>query len=102
LARTLVAICAQDQAAATSGDYMHTFTTDAHHHIYDPITGGEQPVMASATVVSSTVSHADALATAVIGLGPNDVTQLFKRTPRCESYLVTKETITIMTTGFQA
>ena len=103
LARMLVAISLQDQAVAISGDYMQAFTPDAAHlHILDPRTGYSAPGLASATVIAPTASQADALATAVMVLGPHQGLHLLEETPGCEGYLVTKVLFTIMTTGIQA
>jgi len=61
-------------ALATSGDYRHWFEQDGERymHIIDPRTG--QPAasaLASVSVVAATAMEADALATALMVLGPD-------------------------------
>lgn len=64
-----------DQAMATSGDYRNYYVANgkAYSHIVDPRTG--RPVehtLASATVISDKCIYADALATALVVLGPEE------------------------------
>ncbi|MDJ0928209.1 MAG: FAD:protein FMN transferase [Gammaproteobacteria bacterium] len=66
-------------AIATSGDYRNFFMLDGQRfsHIIDPRTG--QPVshdLASVTVIADNCTDADALATALYVLGPDDAYQL--------------------------
>ncbi|MGB1277996.1 MAG: FAD:protein FMN transferase, partial [Nannocystaceae bacterium] len=63
------------QGLATSGDYRNTTTLDGESfsHTIDPRTG--RPIahnLASVTVVASNAARADALATALLVLGPKD------------------------------
>lgn len=73
--RTLV-IALEDAAVATSGDYRNAWTDREgmrRSHVIDPRTG--QPVahgLASATVVDRDGARADALATALLVLGPDE------------------------------
>lgn len=62
-------------SVATSGDYRNYFESDGRRfsHTIDPATG--RPVihqLASVTVVSHSAAHADALATALMVLGPEN------------------------------
>ncbi len=66
---------ASDVAVATSGDYRNFFEDAGKHysHIIDPRTG--RPVshaLTGVTVVSKTTAFADAMATALLVLGPED------------------------------
>ncbi len=64
-----------DQAVATSGDYRSFFDDGAgrYAHIIDPRTGRAIPFVGSAvTVVASEVMVADAWATALSVLGPDE------------------------------
>ena len=98
LARTSV----HDNAVATSGDYMQTFSTDfSHHHIIDPRTGHSSSWMASVTVASPTTVLADALATTLMVLEPERGLVLLERFPGCEAYLVTKDLEVIKSSGFE-
>ena len=64
-----------DAALATSGDYRHFFLRDGrrYSHIIDPRT--DAPIthdLASVSVIAEAAMRADALATALAVLGPND------------------------------
>ena len=67
---------------ATSGDYRNYFEQDGqrYSHTIDPVTG--RPVthrLASVTVVTASAARADALATALMVLGPEDGYALAER-----------------------
>ena len=82
----------RNQAAATSGDYLNTFTADlSQHHIIDPLTGHSSPELASATIVGKSALEADALATGIMVLGVSQGLALVESLPGVEAYLVTKE-----------
>ena len=68
----LAAFAVQNQAIATSGDYQRYFIKDGirYHHIFDPQTGKPARLMISATIITTEVMDADALATAVFVMGP--------------------------------
>lgn len=64
-----------DAAVATSGDYRNFFEHDGsvYSHTIDPRTGYPiRHAAASVTIVSDTAAFADAMATAVLVLGPDD------------------------------
>ncbi len=89
-----------EQAAATSGYYMQPFSdTLAAHHILDPRTGISSPELASATVLASSGMEADALATALMVMGPERGLALIEHTPACEAYLVTKDLQVLHSSG---
>ena len=91
----------QNQAAATSGDYMQPFTADlSQHHIIDPRTGYSAPELASVTVTAPSVMLADGLATAVSVLGSKSGLNLVKKLPHVEALLITKEMQAIQTDDF--
>jgi len=90
-----------NQAAATSGDYMQAYTDDFRvHHILDPRTGYPAPELASATVVAPTGLLADALATAMMVMGPEKGLALVETMPQCETYLVAKDLSVWRSSGF--
>jgi thiamine biosynthesis lipoprotein len=65
----------EDRAMATSGDYRNYFETDGvrYAHVLDPRTG--RPIahgLASVTVIDPSATRADAVATALLALGPQD------------------------------
>jgi thiamine biosynthesis lipoprotein len=91
----------QNQAAATSGDYMQPFAADlSQHHIIDPRTGYSAPELASVTITAPSVMLADGLATAVSVLGTKSGLNLVKKLPHVEALLITKEMQAIQTDDF--
>lgn len=93
----------ENQAVATSGDYMQAYSADfCYHHILDPRTGYSAPDLASATVVAPSAMVADGLATAVMVMPPKEAIALLAQTAGCEGYLVTKDGKIIQTGGFYA
>ena len=76
------AVPLRDAAIATSGDYRNFFEHEGrrYSHVIDPHTGW--PVahdLASVTVVSASAARADALATALLVLGPSAGMELAER-----------------------
>jgi thiamine biosynthesis lipoprotein len=90
----------QDQAIATSGDYMQSFTPDfQNHHIIDPRSGHSSPELASVSIIAPTTVLADSLATAVMVMGKSGL-QLIEGLSGCEAYAVTKDLVILKTSGF--
>jgi thiamine biosynthesis lipoprotein len=101
--KRLVTFTAGNQAVATSGDYLHPFTTDfKHHQIIDPRTGYSAPELASSTVIAPTATLADGLSTMALVLGAKRSIEMLERLPGCEGYMVTKKLEVAMTSGFPA
>ena len=97
----LTTIPIENQAVATSGDYMQTFTADlANHHIIDPRSGYSSPELASVSVLAPSVMLADGLATAVMVMGKEGF-NLIENLSACEAYGVTKDSVVLKTSGFQ-
>lgn len=91
------------QAAATSGDYMNSFTSDLSlYHIINPHTGLSPTELAAATVITPTAMDADALSTAVMVLGTEQGLRLINQLPHTEALLVTKQMQVIRSAGFPA
>ncbi|MFH2040334.1 MAG: FAD:protein FMN transferase [Chloroflexota bacterium] len=91
----------QNQAVATSGDYMQSFTPDfVNHHIIDPRIGHSSPELASASVTALTVAMADGLATAVMVMGRTGL-GLIEQMAGYEAFAITKELTELKTSGFQ-
>jgi thiamine biosynthesis lipoprotein len=81
----------RDEALATSGDYRAYFEFGGvqYSHTIDPTTG--RPVvhnLASVTIVAPDCMTADALATAVLALGPEEGARLVERTPGVRALFV--------------
>ncbi len=77
-------------AVVTSGDYQRFFEIDGtrYHHLFDPRTGHPATVSRSATVVGPSAALADALATAVFVLGPDQGLELLGEFPGYEGLVV--------------
>jgi thiamine biosynthesis lipoprotein len=90
--RLLGVVRLRGESIATSGDYFEFFTPNKRfHHIIDPGTG-ESPLDTSAvTVVTPRAVDADALATAVMVLGPRAGLELLNRLEGVAGMIVTKD-----------
>lgn len=96
----LARISLEDQAIASSGDYIQAYSADfKHHHIIDPRTGFSSPELAGVTVVASNTAQADALATATMVLGLEAGMDLINSLPGCEALFVTKSLEVVSTQG---
>jgi len=73
----------EDAAVATSGDYERYYQIEGrtYSHIIDPRTGYPQPHVISVSMIAPTALAADALATALTVLGPEEGTALVERLP---------------------
>jgi thiamine biosynthesis lipoprotein len=90
-----------NRALATSGDYMNTFTPDFRlNHILDPHTGASPLALSSASVIAPTACDADALATAMMVLGPVDGLALVERLAGVEALLIGKDGSVTRSSGF--
>lgn len=88
----LARFAVSNQAAATSGDYMHYYSADlVNHHILDPRAGHSPTELASATIISPNAAQSDALATAVMVLGIEQGLDVVEAISGVEAFLVTKE-----------
>lgn len=77
-------------AVATSGDYERFFDYDGkrYHHLLDPHTGYPASTAVSATVIASSATFADALATALFVLGPDRAIALADSLPDIEAVII--------------
>lgn len=77
-------------AVATSGDYERYFEKDGirYHHIIDPATGQPARLSRSVTIISARAYMADALATAVFVLGPENGMALVNKLDGVEAIIV--------------
>jgi thiamine biosynthesis lipoprotein len=85
-------ISIQNQAVATSGDYMNYFSSDhSSYHIIDPQSGRSPSQLASATVIAPSVAEADALSTTMMVMGLQDGLALIENLPNTSALLISKD-----------
>lgn len=91
--RTLARLRLTDLAIVTSGDYEQFFLIDGRRyaHILDPRTGYPVDHARSVTIICPDAELADALATAVFVLGPDDGLALIDRLRGVEGFLIDAE-----------
>ncbi len=90
-ATPLTALRIRDRAIATSGGYERPYHvgTKLYSHIFDPRTGRPAEGIASATVVATDNVTANALATTLCVLSPEEGLRLVASIPNAECLLVT-------------
>ena len=90
-----------DKAIVTSGDYERFFIRDnvRYHHILDPRTGYPARGMQSVTIIAKDGVTADALATAVFVLGPQQGLKLVEKSAGVEALIVDASGRIIMSSG---
>lgn len=97
----LAVIRLRNRAVATSGDYERYFVPNKKvHHIIDPRTGRSATSLISATVTAKIAMDADALATTVFVLGPEQGLSLVNRLDGVEALLVTQNRTVLKSKGF--
>lgn len=98
---SIVVLDISDMAVATSGNYERYFNESARlSHISDPRTGYSSQSLISATVIAASAMEADALATAVFVLGPEEGMELIEKTENTEALLITPERQILRSSGF--
>jgi len=91
--KILITIKVSDRGVATSGDYRRYFTLEGKRfsHIVDPRTGETvEEVPMSVTVVAPDATTADALATGIFVLGPEEGMKLIESLPGIEGLIVSE------------
>lgn len=88
--KTLLVLKVTDQAVTTSGDYRRFIVVGGarESHILDTHTGHGARQLASVTIIAPNATSADALATAVSVLGPEEGLTLIERLPNTEAILI--------------
>jgi len=89
-------------AIVTSGDYQRYFETDGvrYHHILDPTTGRPARGSVAVTVVASTATDADALATGLFVLGPERAIEAVEQLPEVEALIFGPDLVVLRSSGF--
>lgn len=90
------AIPAHDRAVVTSGDYQRFFDYEGtrYSHIFDPRTGfpvPEERSCKSVTVLAPNATDADAYATAVAVMGPDEGLRFIQSRPELDAVLITRD-----------
>jgi len=88
--KNICVLSVSDLSVATSGDYERYRMVDGKrvHHIIDPRTGYQSTGCMSVTVAARRAMTADALATAVFVLGPEEGLALLEELPGVEGVIV--------------
>ena len=98
--QSLAEFALSDQAIATSGNYERYFDPEkTSHHIIDPHTGYSATDCISATVIASSVTKADALATSIFVMGPDEGIGLIESLDNTECLIVDSERDTHSSSG---
>lgn len=94
----------RDQAIATSGGYERYYNIQGkrHSHLFDPRTGRSADGAASATVLARDNVTANALATTLCVLSPQEGLRLVAETPGAECLIVDKNGMQHRSAGFDA
>lgn len=92
-----------DIAIATSGDYQKYFEKNGrrYHHILDPETGCPANGIQSVTITAKDVMDADAIATTVFVIGPEDGMKFIENTKDVEGLIITSEGERIISSGLK-
>lgn len=97
----LASFSLSNSAAATSGDYLNSFSSDnSLHHIVDPRTGFSPSELASVTTIAGSAMEADALSTAFMVAGVLASIDMLQEFENTEALFVTKNLDIYKSTGF--
>ncbi len=90
----------KDKSVATSGNYERYFDPEAKvHHIINPDTGYSATGSISVTIIAENCTQADALATAVFVMGPEDGMRLVESLDDVEGFIVDDDRIIHQSSG---
>ena len=90
-------------AIATSGDYENFYDREKRfHHIVNPKTGLSPDQTSSVSVMGSKTMDADALATAVLVMGPDEGIGFIDSLPPYESLIMTKDGSQLKSKGWNS
>jgi thiamine biosynthesis lipoprotein len=101
-ARSLAEVLLDRGAVATSGDYQWFFERNGvrYHHILDPRSGRPARRSVAVTVLAPTAMEADALATGLFVLGPEEGLSLVERQPGVEALFIDPALTAHFSSGF--
>jgi thiamine biosynthesis lipoprotein len=94
-ARVAAVLLVRDAAVATSGRY------ERGDHVYDPRSGRPAVDLVAATVVGADPAVADAFATAVVVLGPDEGLPWLQTRAGYEGMVITNDHTVLQTAGFE-
>ena len=87
--QSLATFKVSDKSVATSGNYVRYFNPEAKvHHIINPETGYSATDSISVTIIAESCTQADALATAVFVMGPENGMRLVELLDDVEGFIV--------------
>lgn len=83
-----------DGAVATSGNYEAYYDQEKlFHHIVDPHSGHSPQLSSSVSVTAPTAMDADALATALFVLAPEEAVALIERVPESDCFIIARDAV---------
>lgn len=100
----MVALPVRDAAVVTSGDYERFFEIEGrrYHHIIDPRTGFPADRSVAVTVRAADATFADALATALFVMGPEEGVALAETLPGVDAAVLGADGRVMATAGLRA
>ncbi len=99
----MVALPVRDAAVVTSGDYERFFEVEGrrYHHIIDPRTGEPAERSVAVTVRAADATFADALATALFVMGPEEGVALAETLPGVDAAVLGADGRVVATPGLR-
>jgi len=98
--QSLATFKVSDKSVATSGNYVRYFDPEAKvHHIINPDTGYSATDSISVTIIAESCTQADALATAVFVMGPEDGMRLVESLDDVEGFIVDADRVIHRSSG---
>lgn len=103
-AMPMTAVCLSNGSLATSGGYLRGYSVQGRHysHLIDPRTGWPAEVVAQATVAAADSPTANALATALCLMAPDDGLDLINRIDGTECLMVLRTGAVLRSHGWAA
>jgi len=90
----------EEMAVATSGNYYRYYDPEKRvHHITDPLTGYSADGCISVTIIASSCTEADVLATSVFVMGPVEGMQLIEEIDGVEALIIDNKRKSTTSTG---